>query len=44
MWELFQIGSINMIPENMTLTNEPISHLCIILSLVGEGLSALTNK
>lgn len=31
-----------MIPENTALTNEPVSHLCI--TLVGEGLSALTNK
>lgn len=32
------MGSIDMIPENMALTNEPVSHLSIALYLTGKGL------
>lgn len=44
MWEVSQTSSINMIPENVALTNESVSHLSITLELAREGLSALTNK
>lgn len=38
------MGNSNMIPENMALTNGPLSNLSITLCLAGEGLSALTCK
>lgn len=35
MWEWYQMGSINIILKNMTLKNDPITHVCY--SVVGRG-------